>query len=123
MKVSAAESRILKVLWQAHGPMPADEVVTMLGKKPVWSDGTVRTFLARLVKKKAVAVQKDGRRYLYRPLVSREDYAHQESRNLIDRLFNGRIAPFVTQFSERQDLSQEEIAELKVLIKRLDRER
>ena len=123
MKVSTAESRILKVLWGANAPIPADEVVAMLGKNREWSAGTVRTFLARLVKKRAVAVEKEGRRYLYRPLISREDYAHQESRNLIDRLFNGRIAPFITQFSERRDLSREEIADLKRLIERLDRER
>ncbi|HEV2704093.1 MAG TPA: BlaI/MecI/CopY family transcriptional regulator [Steroidobacteraceae bacterium] len=122
MKISASEREILKVLWQATSPLPAEEVVAMLGTDPHWSAGTVRTFLARLVKKKAVAAQKDGRRYLYRPLVSRADYAHRQSRNLIDSLFNGRIVPFVTQFSERQTLSREEIDELKLLIKRLDRE-
>jgi BlaI family penicillinase repressor len=122
MKVSAAESRILKVLWKSGRPTPADEVIGKLGKDPKWSAGTVRTFLARLVKKKVVAVQKDGRRYLYLPLISHADFAHQESRKLIDRLFNGRIAPFITQFSERQDLSRDEITELKRLIERLDRE-
>jgi BlaI family transcriptional regulator, penicillinase repressor len=123
MKVSDAESQILKVLWRAKAPIPADEVAAMLGEDKAWSAGTVRTFLARLVKKKALAVQKDGRRYLYRPLVSRADYAHAESRKLIDRLFNGRLAPFITQFSEREDLSREEIAELKRLIERLDHDR
>ena len=123
MKVSAAESQILHALWQAKGPIPADEVVALLGDEHEWSAGTVRTFLARLVKKKVIAVQKDGRRYLYRPLIDRGDYAHAESRKLIDRLFNGRLAPFITQFSERQDLSREEIADLKRLIERLDRDR
>jgi BlaI family penicillinase repressor len=122
MKVSAAESKILRILWKADRPTPADEVVARLGKNREWSAGTVRTFLARLVRKKVVAAQKDGRRYLYRPLISHADYAHQESRKLIDRLFNGRIAPFITQFSERQDLSRDEIAELKTLIARLDRD-
>jgi BlaI family penicillinase repressor len=123
MKISAAESRILKVLWATRIPTPADDVVAMLGKNRQWSAGTVRTFLARLVKKKVVAVKREGRRYLYYPVISHEEYAHQESRNLIDRLFNGRIAPFVTQFSEREDLSREEIADLKRLIRKLDRER
>jgi predicted transcriptional regulator len=120
MNVSAAESKILRVLWKANRPMPADEVVARLGKDRKWAAGTVRTFLARLVKKKVVAAQRDGRRYLYRPLISHADYAHRESRKLIDRLFNGRIAPFITQFSERQDLSRGELAELKSLIERLD---
>jgi BlaI family transcriptional regulator, penicillinase repressor len=123
MKVSGAESRILNILWQTKRPMPADEVVALLGEDPGWSAGTVRTFLARLVKKKVVAARRDGRRYLYRPLISHADYAHQESRKLIDRLFNGRIAPFITQFSERQDLGRDELAELKRLIQRLDRDR
>ena len=43
--------------------------------------------------------------------------------NLIDRLFGGRIAPFITQFSERRDISRDEIAELKRLIKRLEHDR
>jgi predicted transcriptional regulator len=123
MRISPAESRILGVLWQANRPTTADEVIARLGKGRGWSPGTVRTFLARLVQKKVVGAQRDGRRYLYRPLISYADYAHTESRKLIDRLFNGRIAPFITQFSERQDLSRDEIAELKRLIAKLDRER
>lgn len=121
MKISDSESRVLDVLWRAEGPVAAEDVVAALEGGADWSPGTIRTFLARLVKKKAVAVQQDGRRYLYRPLVAREDYVHAESQSLIDRLFAGRIAPFVTQFSERQDLSREEIEELKALIQRLDR--
>lgn len=122
MKISDSESRVLDVLWRADGPVAAEDVVAALEGGSEWSPGTIRTFLARLVKKKAVAVRQDGRRYLYRPLIRREDYVHAESRSLIDRLFGGRVAPFVTQFSERQDLSREEIEELKRLIERLERD-
>jgi predicted transcriptional regulator len=91
-----------------------------MGNDRDWSAGTIRTFLTRLLKKKALAATPDGRRYLYRPLIRREDYVHEQSRKLIDRLFGGRIAPFVTQFSERQGLSHEEVEELRRLIERLD---
>jgi predicted transcriptional regulator len=121
MKISDAESQVLEALWRAGRPVSGDEVVALLDNARDWSAGTIRTFLTRLVKKKAVAAKLDGRRYLYRPLIKREDYVHAESRDLIDRLFGGRIAPFVTQFSERQDLSRDEIEELKRLIERLDR--
>jgi predicted transcriptional regulator len=123
MKISEAESQVLQVFWDVTQPLTADEVVAALENDCEWSAGTIRTFLTRLVKKKALAATPDGRRYLYRPLVQREDYVHQQSRNLIDRLFGGRIAPFVTQFSERGRLSREEVEELKRLVKRLDRER
>ena len=123
MKISEAESKVLEVFWSAQGPLSADEVVAAMNNDRDWSAGTIRTFLTRLMKKKALAATPDGRRYLYRPLIRREDYVHEQSRNLIDRLFGGRIAPFITQFSERQDLSDDEIEELKRLIRRLDHDR
>jgi BlaI family transcriptional regulator, penicillinase repressor len=123
MKISEAESQVLEVFWSAQGPLSADEVVAAMHNDRDWSAGTIRTFLTRLMKKKALAATPDGRRYLYRPLIRRDEYVHEQSRNLIDRLFGGRIAPFITQFSERQDLSDEEIEELKRLIRRLDHDR
>jgi BlaI family transcriptional regulator, penicillinase repressor len=120
MKVSEAESKVLEVFWRAEGPLSAEDVVAAMENDRDWSAGTIRTFLRRLMKKKALAATPDGRRYLYRPLIRREDYVHEQSRKLIDRLFGGRIAPFITQFSERQDLSRDEIEELKRLIERLD---
>jgi len=123
MKISEAESKVLEVFWRAKGPLSAEDVVAAMDNHRDWSAGTIRTFVTRLVKKKALAATPDGRRYLYRPLIRREDYVHEQSRSLIDRLFGGRIAPFVTHFSEQQNLSREEIAELKRLIERLHRDR
>ena len=123
MKISEAESKVLEVFWRAAEPLSADDVVAAMDNDRDWSAGTIRTFLTRLVKKEALAATPDGRRYLYRPLIQREDYVHEQSRNLVDRLFGGRIAPFITQFSERKDLSRDDVEELKRLIARLDHER
>jgi len=123
MKISESESRVMEVFWRTAKSLSADDVVAAMGNSRDWSAGTIRTFLTRLLKKKALAARLDGRRYLYRALIRREDYVHEQSRNLIDRLFGGRIAPFITQFSQRQDLTREEIAELKRLIKRLEHDR
>ena len=123
MKISEAESKVLEVFWRAAGPLSAEDVVAAMHNDRDWSAGTIRTFLTRLVKKKALGAEPDGRRYLYRALIPREDYVHKQSRDLIDRLFGGRIAPFITQFSERQRLSRDEIEELKRLVERLDHDR
>ena len=123
MKISEAESNVLEVFWRADGPLSAEDVVAAMDNDREWSAGTIRTFLTRLVKKKALGAEPDGRRYLYRALIPREDYVHKQSRDLIDRLFGGRIAPFLTQFSERQRLSRDEIEELKRLVERLDHDR
>jgi predicted transcriptional regulator len=110
----------MEVFWGAEGALSADDVAAAMDNDRDWSAGTIRTFLTRLLKKKALAATPDGRRYLYRSLIRREDYVHEQSRKLLDRLFGGRITPFITQFSERKDLSREEVEELKHIIERLD---
>lgn len=121
MKITAAESQVMEPLWGADRPLAAEEVRQALSED--WSEATVRTFLTRLVAKKALTATKEGRRFLYRPLVGRGDYVHAQSKTVVDRLFGGQLAPFVAHFSERQALTEAEIAELRDLIDRLDRER
>src|SRR4051812_30834454 len=104
VKITTAESLIMEVLWRTDRPLAVEDVREALTEEG-WTDATIRTFLSRLVQKKAVAASKDGRRFLYRPLIARGDYVHAESKSLIDRLFDGQIEPFVAHFSEREDLS------------------
>jgi predicted transcriptional regulator len=86
-----------------------------------WSRTTVRTLLARLVQKGAVEQRKEaGKRDLFAPLVERSEYTHAESRSLVDRLFAGRVSPLFAQFAERAELTEEDIAELKALIERIE---
>jgi len=122
MPISEAESQVMEVLWERH-PLGADEVVAALADSTDWQEPTVKTLLNRLLKKRAIAAQRDGRRYLYRPLLKREDYVHVASKSLLDRLFDGRVAPLVAHFSERRKLSKKDIAELKRLIEEIDHDR
>jgi len=78
-RISAAESEVMKVLW-TDSPKPAEELLVILAKEQGWAEGTVKTLLNRLLKKGAIAADKDGRRFLYRPLIGREDYVDAESR-------------------------------------------
>jgi predicted transcriptional regulator len=66
---------------------------------------------------------RNGRRYLYRPLLARADYVHVVSKSLLDRLFGGRVAPLVAHFSERHKLTKKDIAELRRLIAEIDHDR
>jgi len=122
MRVSAAEAIVMEALWRRQ-PQSADEVVAAVAEGQDWSEATVKTLLNRLLSKGAVAADKDGRRYLYRPVLAREDYVLDESTSLIDRLFGGSVSSLVTHFSEREKLSPDDIAELKRLIADLDNER
>jgi BlaI family penicillinase repressor len=120
MKITAAESQIMDLLWRADRPMAVEDIREGL-EDETWTDATIRTFLNRLAKKKAVAAAKEGRRFLFRPLIARGDYVHAESKGLIDRLFDGQIEPFIAHFSEREALSDDQISRLRLLIERLGR--
>ena len=120
-RISAAESLVMEALWQ-KSPITAEEVTAEVAAAQAWSEATVKTLLNRLLKKKAIAAKKDGRRYLYRPLIARDAYVQSESQGLLDRLFDGRLAPLVSHFSEQGRLSPQDLAELRRLIEELDDE-
>jgi predicted transcriptional regulator len=119
MKISAAESVVMEALWRRE-PLGADEIAAEVAEGQGWTEATVKTLINRLLKKGAVAAEPQGRRYLYRPVLGREAYVAAESQGLLDRLFEGRLAPLVSHFSESRKLSAEDIAELKKLIEGLD---
>jgi predicted transcriptional regulator len=121
MAISEAEAVLMDVLWRG-APRSAEEILSEVGPRQGWQEGTVKSLLNRLLKKKAIKAERDGRRYLYTPLLSREKYVSQESKGLLDRLFGGRVAPLVVHFSEQRKLSKKDIAELRRLLEELDSE-
>ena len=119
MKISEAESVVMDVLWR-HAPMAAEGVVEALGDRQQWREPTIKTLLNRLLKKGAIAAEKEGRRYLYSPVLRREDWVQEESEGMLARLFDGRVAPLVAHFSEQRKLSAKDVRELRALLEELD---
>ena len=119
MQISEAESVVMDVLW-ARSPLGADEVAQALVGRQDWQDATIKTLLNRLLNKGAIRAEKDGRRYLYSPMVKREDWVLAESRGLLERLFDGRVAPLVAHFSAHRKLSKKDVAELRKLLEEID---
>lgn len=119
MQISEAESVVMEVLW-ARSPLSAEDVSAALAQRQDWQDATVKTLLNRLLNKGAIEAERDGRRYLYSPRIRREDWVLQESRGLLDRLFDGRVAPLVAHFSAHRKLSRKDVADLRRLLEELD---
>jgi predicted transcriptional regulator len=124
MQISEAESVVMDVLWRASATrgagVPADAVVAALAEARDWQEPTIKTLLNRLLKKGAIKASKDGRRYLYTPVLERRDWVLGESQGLLERLFDGRVAPLVAHFSEHRKLSPKDIAELRKLLEEID---
>ncbi len=117
-RISDAEHAVMEVLWE-ESPLTASDVADRVDPAKGWSGNTVKTLLGRLLAKNVIAHEEDGRRYLYRPVVAREDYVSGESRRLMDRLFGGRLTPLVAHLADRDELTQRDIADIEAILKEL----
>ena len=117
-RISEAEHEVMEVLWR-EAPLGAAEVAERVDPGRGWSDRTVKTLLSRLLAKGVLSHQEEGRRYLYRPTVSRDDFVAGESGRLLDRMFGGRVTPLVAHLAERDLLSRKDIEEIEALLKAL----
>ncbi len=119
MQISSAESMLMQALWDRH-PQSADELIRTLGPVQGWHESTVKTLITRLLQKQAITAEKDGRRSLYAPLLTRDEWIADQSESLLDRVFGGRVAPLVAHFAEHRKLSRKDLAELKQRIAEID---
>ena len=117
-RITDAEHAVMEALWE-RPRQTAAEVCELVCKRRGWSLATVKTLLSRLVQKGVIASEPDGRRFLYTPIIAREDYVGGESRRLVDRLFGGRAASLVAHLAENEALSEADFQEIEALLKEL----
>ncbi len=121
MTISEAEAQVMEVLWRSKSALATDDIAKALEGQQDWQLATVKTLLNRLLTKGAVSAEKDGRRYLYTPVLKRDAWLKEQSMGLLDRLFDGRLAPLVAHFSSHRKLKKADIEALRALLKEHDR--
>ena len=114
-KISEAEWEVMKTLWE-KSPLTANDIVETLSKRTSWQRETIRTLINRLVQKKAVAFEKEGRQHHYYPVVAETECVKAETRSLLRRLRVSAIEPMLAALVEEQRLSAEQIARLKEIL-------
>jgi BlaI family penicillinase repressor len=119
--ISDAEWQVMEAVW-ARSPATANEVIDRLsGRGAEWNPRTIRTMLNRLIGKRALGYTAEGKRYLYEPLVSREDCVRAQSRSFLSRVFGGATGAALLHFVAENDLSPAEIEQLKQVLRRKGR--
>lgn len=113
--LSAQEWKLMELLW-ARSPQPAYDLIEALAPREKWHPNTVRTMLARLVRKGAVRSEPYKNLYIYSAAQSREDFVSAESTTFLQRVFGGAVRPALIHFATRQRLSPEEVQEMKRIL-------
>ncbi len=114
-KISESEWLVMQVLW-SKSSLTANEVVEKLAGKTKWKPKTVKTLINRLVKKGALKVKKEGRKYRYYARIGKAECVHMERRSFVHRVYGGSTKPMLATFLEDAKLSAEDIAELKKIL-------
>lgn len=116
--ISETEWEIMHVLWTRH-PLTANEILSSLtSADPSWHPKTLRTLLGRLVKKKALQFDVDGREYQYIPLISEKECVASASDSFLERIFRGSMRPMLAYFAEQKRITPADLEELKRLVER-----
>ena len=118
-RLSDAEWEVMEVLWSAGRPIAASDIAERVPGERRWSLATVKSLLSRLLAKRAIEPEQDGRRFLYSPAIKREAYVGSESKRFVERLFGGRLSPLVARLAEEDALDEEDIAAIEALLKEL----
>lgn len=115
VRISNAEWEVMTIVWE-RSPLSSSAIVEALSSRNGWRSRTIRTLLDRLVKKRALRADWDGKRYLYTPRVSQDECVRRESRAFLDRVFGGEPAAMLIQFVKQTSLTPEQIRELKRIL-------
>jgi predicted transcriptional regulator len=113
-----AEHRIMEVIW-ARGSATVADVVEALDGKDAYT--TILTLIRILKAKGYLSSRKEGRAFVFTPSVDRDTVARKAVHQLLSKFFAGSPSELVLTFLRDEELSPEELDQIKEKI--IDSER
>ena len=119
VKLNASEWHVLNCLWENH-PRTVMQLVADLEGSVGWAKSTTITTLRRMEEKGLVRVGQAGRGKSYTPAVEREQAVSAETHSFLDRVYQGSVGLMMSAMAKRQELSADEVAELRAILDQID---
>lgn len=119
MKLNASEWNVLSCLWENH-PRTVMQLVADLEESVGWAKSTTITTLRRMEEKGLVRVEQAGRGKAYSPAVEREQAVTAETHSFLDRVYQGSVGLMMSAMAKRQELSPNEVAELRAILDQIE---
>ncbi|MCK7488558.1 MAG: BlaI/MecI/CopY family transcriptional regulator [Bacillus subtilis] len=89
-KLTDAEWQIMRVLWESKAAS-ASQIASALMDSKAWKITTVKTFLSRLVEKQWIRFEEQGKKFVYLPLWSERECVFQEMKQVLQRIYGGKV--------------------------------
>ena len=114
-QISEAEFEVMKIVWK-YAPINTNEITDRLVKTSSWRPKTIQTLIKRLVTKGFLDYEKQGRVFVYTPLVKKSDYIDQESNSFLKRYYDGDITAMLSAYVKSDKLTETDIDTLRSLL-------
>lgn len=111
-----SELKVLELLWQ-YGEISASKLYKMLEEKTGWSKTTSYTIIKRCIDKGLIS--KTEPNYLCRANVTKREAQQEGISELLKKFFNNSYSEFLKSFIDNEILSEDDISELKDIVKKL----
>jgi predicted transcriptional regulator len=108
--LTKAEEEIMHIVWQLE-PCLVRDVIEHLGQPDI-PHSTVSSVVRILEKKGFVTHKAYGKTHEYRAIVTKEEYAQQNVKNLIKKYFGGSPSQLVSLLVKENDLDLKELNKL-----------
>ena len=110
-KLCESDYRFMTVIWD-NEPVASGMLVTLCAEKLGWKKSTTYTTLKKMIEK-GLAQNDDT---IVTSRIPREQVQSSESRQFVERTFDGSLPGFLAAFLGGKTISEQEAAELKRLI-------
>ena len=121
IKLAELQLAIMQVLWD-RGEAAVAEVREAIEPKHSVAHTTVATMLSRMETAGHVTHRSEGRANIYRAKIRREDVGQSMVSDLADRMFQGDRAQLVAHLLAGEDITTDELARLKKLVRDKEKE-
>lgn len=108
-----SELKVMKIIWK-YGSITAKEISLIAKESIGWNKNTTYTVIKKLIGKHAI--QRVEPNFLCKALITIEHVRVQETNKLIEKLYNGSAKLLLSSFLEKEELSKDELQELRSLI-------
>ena len=117
-ELTPAEVLVMKCIWDNTQDMVLSEVVAIVNDRynKDWKPQTVSTYLAHLVQKNFLKMERNGKIYTYHPLVEEADYRDKEMNAFVKFWGCGSPSEFLSAFFKKNQVEEQELDNLKKLI-------
>ena len=112
--ISETEWKVMEVVWQTPN-VGFGEIKNALCDTG-WSDSTIKTLIRRLVAKQALGFEEKGGSNKYFAVAEENVCRLKETKNLINRIYNGSVKMLVTNLVNDSNLTPDEAEKLMDII-------